>query len=144
MCLLSRAFLKFGKCDGRHWGMSATHRRSGGLVSGLPSFALSSGEPHGPRPSLSHEGLSQAALPLGVRGTRSASPTSGQADRLPVSPTTSGPVRRLFQQEPKSTKASALPPTSGLPRCYRCEPPELIPRNRLRWGCSHWILLGNN
>jgi hypothetical protein len=77
-----------------------------------------------PRLLLSKSGLSQVAFSTGVGAVRSASPTSGLADRQPVHPRISAPDGRVSQFVPKSNQAYALPPTAkagGLPRCYRCE-----------------------
>nr|EGQ39612.1 MAG: hypothetical protein J07AB56_03400 [Candidatus Nanosalinarum sp. J07AB56] len=81
-----------------------------GLAGGLPRFVLHKRK--APRPFVSQNGLSQAASSRGVRGTRSVSPTSGQADRLPVSPTASGPARRVLPFSVKSNTDYALPPTA--------------------------------
>ncbi len=53
-----------------------------------------------PHPFFSQNRHSQAIFRQRVGGTRSASLTSGQADRLPISPTTSGTVRHILTENP--------------------------------------------
>ena len=88
--------------------MSAPHESPRGLVSGTPEGRSQTKAPWVGR---SHPGLSQVASIWESAGLNQHPLTLGLADGHPVSPTTSGPVRRIIECASESDQAYPLPPT---------------------------------